>query len=99
MSIYRKYVDQYMKYGRKGYQVDPKDRKILLDLFDRGGQTEGYYREHNGRDMVVLREKPAFREENRPLYDYPVSYTHLIWFRLSGWPIITWILAVFLFSI
>ncbi|MBS6518385.1 MAG: U32 family peptidase [Clostridium sp.] len=70
VSIYRKYVDQYMKYGRKGYQVDPKDRKILLDLFDRGGQTEGYYREHNGRDMVVLREKPAFREENRPLYDY-----------------------------
>lgn len=70
VSIYRKYMDQYMKYGRKGYQVDPADRKTLLDLFDRGGQTEGYYREHNGRDMVVLKEKPAFREENRPLYDY-----------------------------
>lgn len=70
VSIYRKYVDQYMKYGRKGYQVDPADRKTLLDLFDRGGQTEGYYREYNGRDMVVLKEKPAFREENRPLYDY-----------------------------
>lgn len=70
VSIYRKYVDQYMKYGRKGYQVDLADRKTLLDLFDRGGQTEGYYREHNGRDMVVLKEKPAFREENRPLYDY-----------------------------
>lgn len=70
VSIYRKYVDQYMKYGRKGYQVDPADRKTLLDLFDRGGQTEGYYREHNGRDMVVLKEKPAFREENRSLYDY-----------------------------
>lgn len=70
VSIYRKYVDQYMKYGRKGYQVDPADRKTLLDLFDRGGQTEGYYREHNGRDMVVLKEKPAFREENRRLYDY-----------------------------
>lgn len=70
VSIYRKYVDRYMEYGRKGYQVDPADRKTLLDLFDRGGQTEGYYREHNGRDMVVLKEKPAFREENRPLYDY-----------------------------
>ena len=53
VSIYRKYVDQYMKYGRKGYQVDPADRKTLLDLFDRGGQTEGYYREHNGRDDRV----------------------------------------------
>ena len=70
VSVYRKYVDQYMKCGRNGYWVDSEDRKLLLDLFDRGGQTEGYYREHNGRDMVVLREKPAFREENRPLYDY-----------------------------
>lgn len=70
VSIYRKYVDLYMKYGRKGYQVDPGDRRALLDLFDRGGQTEGYYREHNGRDMVVLKEKPAFREENRLLYDF-----------------------------
>lgn len=70
VSIYRKYVDLYMKTGRKGYRVDPEDRKLLLDLFDRGGQTEGYYRQHNGRDMVVLKEKPAFRSENRELYDY-----------------------------
>lgn len=43
--------------------LDPKDRKELLDLFDRGGQTLGYYTEHNGRDMVVCHEKPAFRQE------------------------------------
>ena len=41
VSIYRKYVDQYMKYGRKGYQVDPADRKTLLDLFDRGRPDGG----------------------------------------------------------
>ena len=70
VSIYRKYVDRYLKQGRKGYRVDPEDRKALLDLFDRGGQTDGYYRKHNGRDMVVLKEKPAFREENRELYQY-----------------------------
>lgn len=70
VSIYRKYVDRYLQRGRKGYRVDPEDRKALLELFDRGGQTEGYYRKHNGRDMVVLREKPAFREENRELYQY-----------------------------
>jgi len=70
VSIYRKYVDRYLASGRKGYFVEPEDRKLLLDLFDRGGQTEGYYRRHNGRDMVVLKEKPAFREENRPLYQY-----------------------------
>ena len=70
VRLYRKYVDLYLKNGRKGYRVDPKDRKELLDLFDRGGQTSGYYTEYNGRDMVVCHEKPAFRQENRELYQY-----------------------------
>lgn len=69
VSIYRKYVDRYLEHGRKGYRVDPEDKKLLLDLFDRGGFTEGYYRQHNGRDMVALKEKPAFREGNQPLFD------------------------------
>ena len=34
-----------------------EDRRMLLDLFDRGGQTEGYYRQHNGRDMIALKAK------------------------------------------
>ena len=69
VSIYRKYADRYLQYGRKGYQVDPADKQMLLDLFDRGGFTEGYYRRHNGRDMVALKEKPAFREGNQALFD------------------------------
>ncbi len=69
VSIYRKYVDQYLAHGRRGYQVDPADKRMLLDLFDRGGFTEGYYRQHNGRDMVALKEKPAFREGNQELFD------------------------------
>lgn len=69
VSIYRKYADLYLKEGRKGYRVDPADRALLLDLFDRGGLTEGYYRQHNGRDMVALKEKPSFREANQALFD------------------------------
>lgn len=69
VSVYRKYVDMYLEYGKKGYQIDPADRKLLLDLFDRGGQSDGYYQTHNGRDMVVLKEKPAFREGNQELFD------------------------------
>lgn len=69
VSVYRKYVDQYLARGREGYQVDPADRKLLLELFDRGGLTEGYYRQHNGRDMVALEEKPAFREVDQGLFD------------------------------
>lgn len=70
VSIYRKYVDLYEKRGRKGYKVDPGDKKILLDLFDRGGLTDGYYKQHNNRDMVALKEKPAFRQGNQELFDY-----------------------------
>lgn len=67
-SVYRKYVDLYLSQGRKGFRVDPADKRLLLDLFDRGGFTEGYYKKHNGRDMVALHEKPAFREANQELF-------------------------------
>lgn len=70
VSIYRKYTDRYLDHGREGYHVEPEDRKMLLDLFDRGGFTSGYYEEHNGRDMVALKEKPEFREGNQKLFDY-----------------------------
>ena len=69
VSIYRKYVDLYLSQGRRGYRVDLADKRLLLDLFDRGGFTEGYYRQHNGRDMVALKEKPAFREGNQALFE------------------------------
>lgn len=70
VSIYRKYVDLYLKEGRAGYHVDQADRDALLALFDRGGQSQGYYRAHNGRDMVVLKEKPEYRDVNQELFDY-----------------------------
>ena len=70
VSIYRKYVDRYLERGRKGFRVEDADRKALLDLFDRGGFTEGYYTKHNGADMVAVKEKPAFRQGNEELFRY-----------------------------
>lgn len=70
VSIYRKYTNLYLSQGREGYRVKEEDRKALLDLFDRGGQTDGYYKRHNGRDMVVWKEKPSFREGNQTLFDF-----------------------------
>lgn len=87
VSVYRKYVDRYLEMGRKGYEVDPKDRRMLLDLFDRGGFTEGYYTQHNGRNMTALKEKPEFREGNQPLFDY-LDQTYVeseIKEPVSGW--------------
>ncbi len=69
VRIYRKYVDQYYAQGKKGYRVDPADKKELLDLFDRGGLTEGYYRQHNGPDMIAVGKKPAFRQADQRLFE------------------------------
>lgn len=50
--IYRKYVDLYESGG--SYKVEDEDEKELLELFNRGGFTSGYYKKHNGRDMMSL---------------------------------------------
>ncbi len=76
VRLYRKYVDLYLKNGRKGYRVDPKDRKELLDLFDRGGQTLGYYTEHNGRDMVVAMRN---RHSARKTGNFTSIWTKRMW--------------------
>lgn len=70
VRIYRKYLDRYLEYGSEGYYVEPEDKKELLDLFDRGGFTSGYYTRHNGRDMIALKEKPEFRETDKELFDF-----------------------------
>ena len=70
VRIYRKYLDRYLEYGSEGYYVESEDKKELLDLFDRGGFTSGYYTRHNGRDMIALKEKPEFREMNKELFDF-----------------------------
>lgn len=66
VSIWRKYLDLYAREGAEGFAVEAADREHLLDLFDRGGQTEGYYQKHNGRDMIVLQEKKEKRKQNIP---------------------------------
>ena len=56
-AIYRKYIDKYLKSGREGYRIDEEDEKNLLLLFDRGGNTTGYYQMHNGAEMIADESK------------------------------------------
>lgn len=51
--IYRKYVDLYL--SGKPYQVEPQDMKILMEVFNRGGFTGGYYKEYHGKDMMSMK--------------------------------------------
>ncbi len=56
-AMYRKYVDLYQKKGKKGYKVEKEDREILMDLYNRGGFHGGYYKQHNGKEMIS-KERP-----------------------------------------
>lgn len=58
-SIYRKYIDMYLSSGKdtSRYQVDPEDEKILLELFNRGGFSEGYY-DPSGQGKMLSGRRP-----------------------------------------
>lgn len=56
VSLYRKYLDNGMP-----ERTGASDERLLREVFDRGGSTDGYLRKQNGRDMVALSEKEAFR--------------------------------------
>ena len=51
--IYRKYVDLYL--SGKPYKVEEEDMRILMEVFNRGGFTGGYYKEYHGKDMMSMK--------------------------------------------
>lgn len=55
-QIYRKYLDLYAAHPDE-YVVDDKDLKMLMQLFNRGGFTEGYYKTFSGSNMMSV-ERP-----------------------------------------
>lgn len=57
VRIYRKYLDRFLEKGEAGYQVAPEDLTELLDLYNRGGFSKGYYMQHNGPEMMSM-ERP-----------------------------------------
>lgn len=67
VSIYRRYVDQYLEKGREGYHVSEKDRQTLLDLGNRSGFTDGYLAGHVGREMMSFAEGSHRKEQSEIL--------------------------------
>lgn len=59
-AIYRKYTDMYLEHGRGRFFVDPADQMALMDLYNRGGFSEGYYKTKNGRQMMSLMKPNHF---------------------------------------
>lgn len=59
-SIYRKYIDLYLEQGIENYKVAEVDRRLLMDLYNRGSFTSGYYHQFNGRKMISLSKPNHF---------------------------------------
>lgn len=53
-SMYRKYVDMYLEKGKSGYKVSQKDITELMDCYNRGAFTTGYYNNTKGTDMMSV---------------------------------------------
>ena len=65
VEIYRKYLDRYLS-GDRQPQVSREDYQQLLDLYNRDGFHESYYRQRNGKNMMALKnEKNAAQARER----------------------------------
>ena len=69
VSVYRKYLDLLEEKGPAAYRVEADDRKLLSALFDRGGFTDGYFRRHNGPEMIVLERPEQFKTAGEEITD------------------------------
>lgn len=55
VSIYRKYLDQCLAGRFRG--VSGEDQQMLYDLYNRDGFHESYYKQHNGKHMMALKNE------------------------------------------
>ena len=53
-EIYRRYIDLYLQKGREGYHVAEEDERDLMDLYNRGGFSTGYYVRPKGPSMMAF---------------------------------------------
>ena len=51
------------------YAIAEEDERLLTEVFDRAGVTDGYLDGRNGRDMVTVAGKPEYRERNEALIE------------------------------
>lgn len=64
-SIYRKYTDLYLQLkenNKTDFRVSKEDKNLLYDAYRRRGYTDGYYKRHNGRQMLSLSRPSSAKE-------------------------------------
>jgi putative protease len=53
-SIYRKYIDKYLN-NPEDYKVEKEDKDLLLQIYNRGGFSKGYYTDKNNQLMSMIK--------------------------------------------
>ncbi len=53
--------------GQAGFIVEPEDERLLTEVFDRAGVTDGYLDGKNGRAMLTVAGKPEHRGRDEAL--------------------------------
>ena len=52
-SIYRKYIDKFL-YSKQDYTIEKQDEEKLLEIYNRGGFSKGYY--ENKKDIMSMKK-------------------------------------------
>ena len=65
-SVYRKYIDLY--YKGKRTSIDPKDLRKLSHLYIRSEMKDGYFKKHNGKDMISI-DSPSYKGNDEQLIE------------------------------
>ena len=77
----KKYLDFLFEKGPANYHVTEKDKKYLLDLFNRGGSCTGYYQMGNGPQMMAFTNEKKTGEvflETKQLKEKITGELHLV---------------------
>ena len=67
VRLYRKYLDLCREAGKENYRVLKSDREALQGIYRRRGYTDGYFKRHNGREMISFQRPEEMTERQEPL--------------------------------
>lgn len=62
-EIYRRNIDYVLDHPGAGYCPSEEDRRHLVELYSRGGISDGYYHRHNGLSLITV-EKGSYKRED-----------------------------------
>ncbi|HKM03699.1 MAG TPA: U32 family peptidase [Lachnospiraceae bacterium] len=67
-AIYRKYIDIFIQSPHSNPKIADSDLKLLEQLYIRNELSDGYYKKHNGSEMITF-EDPSYAKINDNLLE------------------------------